>query len=69
MDATIDRLEKMELHVSHLERQVEQLNEVVVEQTKTIERLKTQVGRLTNTMEGIEADRIKSTNPKPPHYQ
>jgi SlyX protein len=69
MDINPDRLEKLELQVAHVERQVEQLNEVVIEQARTIDRLKTQVSRLSNTIENIEGDRIKSTNSKPPHYQ
>ena len=34
------RLEKLESHIAHLERTVEQLNEVAIEQGKVLERLK-----------------------------
>ena len=63
-----DRLEKIEAELSHLEHLCEQLNEVVVEQGKTLARLNTQLQRLARTVESQEIDRIKSTNAKPPHY-
>jgi uncharacterized coiled-coil protein SlyX len=64
-----ERVERLEAHLAHLERQVEQLNEVIVEQSKEIDRLKLQIRRVSETMETMEIDRIKSTNAKPPHYQ
>jgi uncharacterized coiled-coil protein SlyX len=68
-DDTSQRLQKIEAHVAHLEHQVEQLNDVIIEQGKTIEQLKKQLQRQATTLESIELDRIKSTNPKPPHSQ
>ena len=64
-----DRLARLEAHVAHLERLCEQLNEVVTEQGKELARLKKQHSRIAATVETIEQDRIKGTNPKPPHYQ
>ena len=68
-DKSSQRLEKIEAHIAHLEHQVEQLNDVVIEQGKTVAALKKQLQRQSQTIESIELDRIKSTNPKPPHYQ
>ena len=68
-DDTLQRLQKIEAHVAHLEHQVEQLNDVIIEQGKTIEQLKKQLQRQATTLESIELDRIKSTNHKPPHSQ
>jgi uncharacterized coiled-coil protein SlyX len=68
-DEASARLERIEAHAAHLERQVEQLNEVVIEQGKVIEQLKKQLLRQGKTLESIELDRIKATNPKPPHSQ
>ena len=68
-DKSAQRLEKLEEHIAHLERQVEQLNEVIIEQGKEVSSLKKQLQRQGQTIESIELDRIKSTNPKPPHYQ
>lgn len=63
------RLDLLEAHLSHVERQNDALNEVVIEQGKLLKKLQTQVGRLSDSVVTTEIDRIKSTNPKPPHYQ
>lgn len=66
---TNERLTQIESHLAHLERQVEQLNDVVLEQTRTIEQLRLQLRRIGQSLETMERDRIQATNPKPPHYQ
>jgi SlyX protein len=63
------RLTQIESHIAHLENQVEQLNAVVVDQSRTIERLKKEARRHSDALQTMELDRIKTTNPKPPHYQ
>jgi len=63
------RIEKLESHVAHLERQIDQLNEVAVRQAQEIDRFKKQLGRLSQSIENAELDRIKSVDTKPPHYQ
>ena len=68
-DESAQRLQTIESHLAHLERLYEQLNEVVVEQAKLIQRLQTQQKRIAGALESSELERIKSTNPKPPHYQ
>lgn len=68
-DALAQRLERIEAHLAHVERQNDALNEVVIEQGKLLKKLQAQVGRLSDSVESAELDRIKSTNPKPPHYQ
>jgi len=67
-DETLHRLEKLESHVAHLEHQMEQLNEVVVGQSKLVDRLKKQVQRQSDVLETMELDRIKANNPRPPHH-
>ncbi len=64
-----ERLRQIESHLAHLERQHDLLNEVVVAQGRELARIATQLRRLSQTIEAVELDRIKSTNPKPPHYQ
>ena len=64
-----ERLEKVESTLAHLERQCEQLNEVVIGQGKLLAKLQSHLQRVGQSMESIELDRIKTTNPKPPHYQ
>jgi SlyX protein len=68
-DEAEQRLERIEAHVAHLEHQVEQLNGVLIEQGRLVEQLKRQAQRQSATLEAIELERIKATNPKPPHYQ
>ena len=63
------RTEKIESNVAHLEHQLEQLNSVVIEQGKLLERLKKEIQRQSRAMESLELERIQSNNPKPPHYQ
>ena len=63
------RMEKLESHVAHLEHQVEQLNEVVVEQGKLLDKLKKEIQRQSSSLQTLELDRVKSNAQKPPHYQ
>lgn len=62
-------MEKLETHLAHLEHQVEQLNRVVIEQGKWLERLKKEVHKQSTAMQTLELERIKGNNQKPPHYQ
>lgn len=68
-DEISQRLERLEANAAHLEHQVEELNGVVIEQGKLLERLKKEVQRQTTAMETLELERMKANNPKPPHYQ
>ena len=66
---TAARLEKLESHLAHLEHQYDQLNHVVLAQSKQLAKLQALQQKVSQTVEGIELERIKSTNLKPPHYQ
>lgn len=66
-DEAVRRLEALETNVAHLERQVEQLNEVLVEQNNLTARLKKEVQRQSSVLQTMELERIKANNPKPPH--
>ena len=63
------RLDRLESHLSHIEKQVEELNGVIINQARDIKRLQTITQRLRDSVETTEVERMKSTNPKPPHYQ
>jgi uncharacterized coiled-coil protein SlyX len=63
-----ERLVRIEAALAHLEHQVEQLNGVILAQGKDLEQLKRLVQRQAQTLESIELERVKATNPKPPHY-
>ena len=67
-DETFQRLERLEANVAHLEHQVEQLNGVIIEQGKLVERLKKEVQKQSTMLEAQELERIKANNPKPPHH-
>jgi uncharacterized coiled-coil protein SlyX len=64
-----ERLERVETAIAHLEKLCEELNRVVIEQGKVIRRIQARQQQLSKTVEQAELERIKSTNPKPPHYQ
>jgi uncharacterized coiled-coil protein SlyX len=65
---TAERLEKLESNLAHLEHQYDQLNQVVQEQARLLAKTQVQQQKVAQTVESIELERIKSTNPKPPHY-
>jgi uncharacterized coiled-coil protein SlyX len=67
-EASRERLEQVEASLAHLEHQVEQMNEVLVHQGRQMELLQKQVRRQSAVLEGIELDRIKANQTKPPHY-
>ena len=68
-DENSQRIDKLESHLAHLEHQVEQLNEVVIEQGKLLDRLKKETQRQSGILQALELERIKSNVQKPPHYQ
>ena len=61
------RLEKIESHLTHLEEQFDQLNQVVIEQGKQLSRMQIHLRRVSSTLEAEELDRVKSTQSRPPH--
>jgi len=62
-------MDKLEANLAYLEHQVEQLNGVVIEQGKLLDRLKKEVQRNATAMQTLELERVKSNVQKPPHYQ
>lgn len=63
------RIDKLESHVAHLEHQVEQLNGVLIEQGKLLDRLRKETQRQSGIMQTLDLERMKSNVQKPPHYQ
>ena len=68
-DETSQRMERLELHIAHLEHQVEQLNGVIIAQGKLLDWLRKEVHRQSGAMQSLELERMKSNTEKPPHYQ
>ena len=59
---------KIESNLAELERLYDQLNQVVIAQGKALNRMRQMQEQISDTVETIEMDRVKSTNAKPPHY-
>jgi SlyX protein len=68
-DESSQRIDRLESHLAHLEHQVEQLNGVVIEQGKLLDRLSKETQRQSGAMRTLELERMKSNVQKPPHYQ
>ncbi len=68
-DVNSRHIEKLEMNIAHLEHQLEQLNSVVIEQGRLLDRLKKEVQRQSSAMQTLELERIKANVQKPPHYQ
>ena len=68
-DENFRRMDKLEANLAHLEHQVEQLNGVVIEQGKLLDRLSKETQRQSSAMQTLELERMKSNVQKPPHYQ
>ena len=62
------RLEKAEAALAHLERNFDELNSVVIAQSRTITRLQKQLEILGETLRGQDVDRAQPHHQKPPHY-
>ena len=61
-----ERIAALEEHVAHQARAIEQLDEVVGEQWRTIEALRREIARLEGRMESVEVG--EPDNRPPPHY-
>jgi uncharacterized coiled-coil protein SlyX len=64
-----DRLHKLESHLAFLERQYDELNQVVIEQGRALARVQSELARASEALQTAEIERIRANNPKPPHYQ
>jgi uncharacterized coiled-coil protein SlyX len=64
-----EKLVRMESLVTHLERQYEELNKVVLEQGKALAKLTNQHERIADSLLDIRQDEIRRDTRKPPHYQ
>ena len=69
MSDDTQRLDRIESNLSHLEKQYEELNEVVVQQARIIARLQKEHAKVSTAVQTMEIDRISANNTKPPHYQ
>jgi SlyX protein len=68
-DENSQRMNRLESHLAHIEHQVEQLNGMVIEQGKLLDRLSKEAQRHSRAMQTLEPERMKSNLQPPPHYQ
>ena len=61
-----DELERLEIRLSYLEKQNAELNEVVIDQGKTITHLLVQMEEMKKKVKDLTAD--ERANRRPPHY-
>ena len=64
-----ERLEKLETSLAFLEKQYDELNEVVTAQTKRLTRLEAELTRASDALRAAELERIRADSKRPPHYQ
>ncbi len=60
-----ERLVTLEVRYTHLERQVEEMSQVLFEQQKLVDRLVKELTVLRKTMSGVK---VGSADEPPPHY-
>jgi uncharacterized coiled-coil protein SlyX len=60
-----DRLTTLEFRYTHLERQVDEMSQLIFEQQKVIDRLVREIASLRATATGVEGG---PQNEPPPHY-
>lgn len=64
-----DELDRLEIRISYLEKQNEELNEVVIEQSKTITHLMVQMEEIKKKVKDLmDVTADERANRKPPHY-
>ncbi|MEM0926852.1 MAG: SlyX family protein [Planctomycetota bacterium] len=66
-----ERITKLEISLAHLQRQYEILNEVIVEQSKELDRMRKQVQKWERAVESLKHRLDGPSEPlddKPPHY-
>ncbi len=67
--ATADaRLTELEIRYAHLERLVDELNQVVFSQTKTLDALRAELLRMRNAMDRHDEGQGAPKDETPPHY-
>ena len=68
-----ERIERLEMEVAHQQRTLDQLNEVVIEQSIDLLRLQRTIQRIAKQLESLatpagDAEPVDLADEKPPHY-
>lgn len=62
------RVARLEAALAHLERNYDELNSVVVAQSRALTRLQKRLDKLDETLKTQDTERLPPHNAKPPHY-
>lgn len=65
------RMTELEIQLAHLQRQFDQLNEVVTDQAGKLDRLSRIIGKMSDSVEELKQKGTEERDPldeKPPHY-
>jgi SlyX protein len=65
---TDDRLNELEIRISHQDKTIADLNDMITAQWKKIEALERQLRRLGEELEAMDSSEGPAANQKPPHY-
>lgn len=64
-----DRIEALEIRAAHQDRTIDDLNTVIADQWREIDRLKRLIARIDDQMAAVEVlARTGEKEPPPPHY-
>jgi SlyX protein len=63
-----DRITELEIRISHQDKTIADLNDMITAQWKKIEVLERQLRRLGEELESMESGEGPAANQKPPHY-
>jgi len=64
-----ERLEKLEIDLAHANHTIDELNTVVIEQGRQIDRLTRKLIQMTDQIEDLIENSVSApANQKPPHY-
>jgi len=67
-DPLTERLARLEASVAHLERLGDQLNQVITEQGRQMDRLQKRLELISRSLDTHELERLRNVTEKPPHY-
>ena len=67
-DPLTERLARLEGSIAHLERLGDQLNQVITEQGRQLDRLQKRLDLIFQSLDNHELERLRNVAEKPPHY-
>jgi SlyX protein len=62
------RIDELEMRISHQDKAIADLNDVVTSQWKKLEAMERQLRRLGEELEAQQSSEAPAANQKPPHY-